>query len=194
MLKKFVLPIVGTLAVSVLTIAAPTTASGAPAAEAAQARPILAPGRFADVRIGESLDSAAESAYFDLDVPSNCGSTSAIGPTKKWRKAIDIYPGFTDGTREQVGTIGVSGPGVRTREGIQIGSTLSDLQTAYGDRLRGPRTDTYDQYTYFVRVKRRWLGFLLDATGTDGPAPAAAEIKFMEATKGRRPSLMRDGC
>jgi hypothetical protein len=188
MLKKIVMPLAAALAAAVLTVPAPTSAESGPVGEG----PIVAPGRFDTVRIGDSLESAAESGYFALDVKTSC-ATRDIWPTKPWRKWIDVYPGHGV-TEGEVALIGIFGEGIGTREGIEVGSTLGDLQSAYGDRLIGPRTNDYDQWGYFIRAKRRWLGFSLDASAADGRPPAAAEITFMEISKGRRPGLLRDGC
>ena len=98
----------------------------------------IAPGRFDTVRIGDSLESAAESGYFALDVKTASCGTRAIWPTKPWRKSIDVYQGYEDETEGTVGTIGVFGDGISTKEGIGIGATVADLEAAYGDRLHRP--------------------------------------------------------
>ena len=190
MLKKFVLPIAGALAAAVLVVPAPTSAQGG----AAQADLVIAPGRFDTVRIGDSLESAAESGYFALDVKTASCGTRAIWPTKPWRKSIDVYQGYDEETAGTVGTIGVFGDGISTKEGIGVGATLADLEEAYGDRLLGPRKNDYDQWGYFIRTNRRWLGFSMDASAADGRPTTDAEVAFIEITKGRRPGLLRDGC
>jgi hypothetical protein len=190
MLKKFVMPLVGALAGAVLVVPAPTSAhiSSAPG----DVR--IAPGRFDTVRIGDSLESAAESGYFALDVKTPGCGTRDIWPTRPWRKSIDIYQGYEEETAGTVGTIGVFGDGISTREGIAVGSTLGDLEAAYGDRLLGPRENDYGQWGYFIRTNRRWLGFSMDASSADGRPTTDAEVAFIEITKGRRPGLLRDGC
>ena len=190
MLKKFVMPLVGALAGAVLVVPAPTSAHIS--SEPGDVR--IAPGRFDTVRIGDSLESAAESGYFALDVKTRGCGTRAIAPTRPWRRSIDVYPGYEEGTAGTVGTIGVIGDGISTKEGIGIGSTLGDLEAAYGDRLLGPRENDYDQWGYFIRTNRRWLGFSMDASARDGQPTPDAEITFIEMTKGRRPGLLRDGC
>lgn len=190
MLKKFVLPLVGALAAAVLVAPAPTSAQVS--SEAGDVR--IAPGRFDTVRIGDSLESAAGSGYFALDVKTAACGTRDIWPTRPWRKSIDVYPGFVEGTEGTVGTIGVFGDGISTKEGIEVGSTLAELRAAYGDRLLGPRTNDYDQWGFFIRTQRRWLGFSMDASADDGRPKADAEVAFIELTKGRRPGLLRDGC
>ena len=78
MLKKFVMPLVGALGAALLMVPSPTLAKSGEAARDV----IIAPGRFDTVRIGDSLESAAESGYFALDVKTlGCG-TRAIAPTK----------------------------------------------------------------------------------------------------------------
>ncbi len=190
MLKKFVISLVTALGAALLMVPSPTSAQGGQA----PGDVIIAPGRFDTVRIGDSLESAAESGYFALDVKSGGCGTRDIWPTKPWRKSIDVYQGYEEETVGTVGTIGVFGDGISTKRGIEIGSTLADLQAAYGDRLLGPRPNDYGQWGYFVRAQRRWIGFSLDASERDGRPPATAEVAFMELTKGRRPGLLRDGC
>ena len=141
----------------------------------------IAPGRFDTVRIGDSLESAAESGYFALDVKGSCG-TRAIWPTRPWRKSIDVYQGYEDGTEGTVGSIGVFGDGISTKEGIGIGATVADLEAAYGDRLIGPRQNDGMQWSYFIRKNRRWLGFLTDANARDGRPTSDTPVTFIEAT------------
>lgn len=190
MLKKFVMPLVGALGAALLMVPAPTSAHVS--AEPGDVR--IAPGRFDTVRIGDSLESAAESGYFVLDLKTASCGTRAIWPTKPWRKSIDVYQGFEDDTVGTVGTIGVRGDGISTKEGIGIGATVADLEAAYGDRLIGPRQNDLFQWSYFIRTNRRWLGFLTDAYARDGQPTSDAAVTFIEITKGRRPSLYRDGC
>ncbi|PUA82816.1 hypothetical protein [Nocardioides currus] len=189
-MKKLVLALTAALAATlVAALPAPTSArEGSPEDVVA----VIAPGRFDTVRIGDTLESAAESGYFALDVKTSCG-TREIWPVKAWRRSIDVYPGY-DETAGQVAMIGAFDDRVRTAKGIRVGSTLDDLRAAYGDRLLGPRTNDYGQWGYFLRVQRRWLGFGLDADAADGRPSGDAEIVLMEITKGRRPGLLRDGC
>lgn len=190
MLKKFVMPLVGAVAAAVLVAPATVSAQGSSAPGDVR----IAPGRFDTVRIGDSLESAAESGYFVLDVKTPGCGTRAIWPTKSWRRSIDVYQGFEDETIGTVGTIGVTGDGISTREGVGIGATVADLEAAYGERLIGPRRNDLSQWSYFIRTNRRWLGFLTDASARDGKPTSDAEVTFIEITQGRRPGLYRDGC
>lgn len=190
MLKKLVMPLVGALTTVVLVV--PASASARLGSAPGDVR--IAPGRFDTVRIGDSLESAAESGYFALDVKTRGCGTRAIAPTKRWRTSIDVYQGYGDATVGTVGSIGVFGDGISTKEGIGIGASLADLQAAYGDRLIGPRQNDLSQWAYFIRTNRRWLGFLTDASARDGRPTSDAALTFIEITKGRRPGLYRDGC
>ncbi|UUZ60840.1 hypothetical protein [Nocardioides sp. B-3] len=73
-----------------------------------------------------ATESAAESGYFVLDLKTASCGTRAIWPTKPWRRSIDVYQGFEADTEGTVGTIGVFGDGISTKQGIGIGASVAD--------------------------------------------------------------------
>ncbi len=104
------------------------------------------------------------------------------------RSALDLATD-PDGT---IVSIGISGDIYSTGTGVRIGDSLATLRQTYGDRLSSVQSAGYDQDGVFVKDGDRWLGFLLDSarSGIDD----STRVVFMEATKGNKPGLMRDGC
>jgi hypothetical protein len=147
-------------------------------------------GRVGPVRAGMTEAEAVKTGLLRSNAPSPVDGCPA--PPLEWRKPfkndVDVitYQG-------RIVTLGVSGAGPKTSQGIGIGSNLSDLEKAF-PRLQGPAAAGYGQSGAWARSGDRWIGFLFGETA-DGDVKPADEITFIELTRGdRKPDLMRDGC
>lgn len=147
-------------------------------------------GRVGPVAAGMTEAEALRTGLLRSNAPSPVDGCPP--PPLEWRKP------FTDDVdvityRGRIVSLGVSGAGPKTSQGIGVGSSLAELQEAFG-QLRGPAAAGYDQSGAWARSGDRWIGFLFGET-TAGDVEPTDEITFIELTRGeRKPDLMRDGC
>lgn len=177
----------------------PTTTSGTttPTATTAPtedtpAKLELAPGRVGPVSVGMSKAEAAATGYFHTDVEVGGDACPRVEPLQ-WKapydKMVDVLTG-ENGTILSMGVL--RDTTLATDKGIRVGSTLGEVNEAYGDTVSPALEAGYSQSGVFVNTGDDWLGFLFDTPL--GDVNESAVVTFMEVTKGERPMLMRDGC
>lgn len=151
---------------------------------------VIGYGALGSVTVGTSKDDAVSTGLFDADKPAP--AEGCPSPPLTWKEPFNKVVDVLTNQSGTITSLGVFGKGPKTDEGIGIGSTLGDLNTAYGDKLSGPSEAGYGQSGAYVEDDGDWIGFLFNA------APAAAKattpITFIEVSKGNKPDLMRDGC
>jgi hypothetical protein len=147
-------------------------------------------GRVGPVRVGMTETEALKTGLLRSNAPSPVDGCPT--PPLEWRKPfkddVDVitYQG-------RIVTLGVTGRGPRTSNGIRVGSSLRDVQKAF-PRLLGPAAAGYDQAGGWVHAGDRWIGFLFGAA-TATKVNASDKVTFIEVTRGKRkPDLIRDGC
>ena len=169
------------------TSASPTAiASGEPVPKKLD----IAPGRIGTVKVGMTKAEAAATGYFDTDVEVGADVCEHVEPLK-WKK---FYEDQVDVITTEAGSIVSMGvrKDLKTDNGITIGSTLGEVNDAYGDSISPAQEAGYDQAGVFVTDGDKWLGFLVDETWND--VTPSSKVTFIEVTKGSKPDLMRDGC
>lgn len=151
---------------------------------------VIAPGAVGAAKAGMTKADALATGLFDADVVvggDECERTEPLQWKSSFGSAVDVLT-TDDGT---IASLGVSGPGPKTADGLGIGSTLADVSGVYetAEMLEAG----YGQTGVFVNDGTdAWLGFLFDATTDD--IEQTSPITFIEVTQGSRPDLMRDGC
>lgn len=147
-------------------------------------------GRVGPVKAGMTEAQAVETGLLRSNAPKHVDGCPP--PPLEWkqpfRKDIDViaYKG-------RIVSLGVSGRGPRTSNGIGVGSSLRDVKAAF-PRMVGPAEAGYDQAGGWVRSGDRWIGFLFGAA-TASNVKATDKVTFVELTRDKRkPDLIRDGC
>jgi hypothetical protein len=191
MMKKQIAAVV--LAVSVaggvgVGVLANALATESPAA--ASPKLVLAPGAVGPVKVGMSKADALKTGYFVADLKAPVEGCPA--PPLGWKdEYTDTYDVQTLGNGE-ITSIGVRGEGVKTADGIGVGSTLDEVRAQYPDEEVAEAGYGQTGLRYFDRQDGGWIGFLFNAAPDD--VTGADPVTFVEITKGAEPSLMRDGC
>ena len=169
------------------TTASPTAiASGEPVPKKLD----IAPGRIGAVKVGMTKAEAAATGYFDTDVEVGGDVCNRVEPLQ-WKK---FYEDQVDVLTDDAGSIVSMGvrKGLKTDKGITVGSTLGQVNSAYGDTVSPAQKAGYDQAGVFVTDGDKWLGFLVNETWND--VTPSSKVTFIEVTEGSKPDLMRDGC
>lgn len=147
-------------------------------------------GALGPVKIGMSVAQAKATKMFAAEAPAPVEGCPA--PTLIWKKQfknVDVIASEDQG----VVSMGVRGPGPKTKKGIGVGSTLAALKKTYGAEVMGPTNAGFQQSGAWVKRGDSWIGFLFNP-----PTSAltdASKISFIEVGKGEKPpELIRDGC
>jgi hypothetical protein len=150
----------------------------------------LAPGAVGPVRAGMSKAEALKTGYFVAEVkaPAEGCPMLPLAWTDEYVHGYDVLT-RPDGS---IASLGVRGPGVSTADGLEVGSTLEEVQATYPDAKLVAAG--YDQSGILVQdaATRGWIGFLFDHPVAE--AIGSDRVSFIEITRGTKPSLMRDGC
>jgi hypothetical protein len=182
------------------TTDAPPAMSPAPTSSPSATATVEAPKSAADLVIGYgSLGPAsigmskADALATGLFAEGNPAPVDGCPePPLLWKEPFKADVDVLTTEAGSIASLGVSGKGPKTKNGIGVGSTLTDLKSAYGDDLSGPSEAGYGQSGAYVEEGNAWIGFLLNE------APSAVKdtsaVTFIEVSKGERPGLMRDGC
>jgi hypothetical protein len=170
----------------------PAPTSAAPTTGSTESSEVLTIGygQLGPAKVGMTKADALATGVFDDDLPAPVDGCPA--PPLAWKKPfknVDVLLGDD----ERIVSMGVSGPGPETRDGIGVGSTLAQVKDAYPD-LIGPEGAGYGQAGAYAQSGDRWIGFLFgEANETN--VDDESTVTFIELTQGeRKPDLMRDGC
>lgn len=173
----------------------PTTPSASSPTGIASGEPIpitlvVAPGRVGPVKAGMTKAQAAATGYFDTDVKVGAEECSRVEPLE-WKK---VYQDRVDVLTDDAGNIAsmAISANIKTTKGVGVGSTLGEVNAAYGSAISPAIEAGYSQTGVFVNSGSKWLGFLIDEK-YDKVTPAS-KVTLMEVTNGTKPGLMRDGC
>lgn len=174
------------------TATAPTSAAptGIASGEPIPMRLDVAPGRIGSVKAGMTKSQAAATGYFETDVTVGGDVCNHVEPLQ-WKPA---YRNDLDVLTNRAGTIvsiGIRGQ-LRTTKGVGVGSSLGQVNAAYGDAVSPAVEAGYGQTGVFVNSGDDWLGFLVNEQFSK--VSPSSLVTFMEVTKGAKPELMRDGC
>ncbi|MGZ5369162.1 MAG: hypothetical protein ACXWXV_08150 [Aeromicrobium sp.] len=150
----------------------------------------IAPGRIGTVKVGMTKAEAAATGYFDTDVKVGAEECERIEPLQ-WKEFYQDQVDVITNDSGSIVSMGVWREGLKSDTGISVGSTLGDVQTAYGNL--SPAVETgYGQTGVYYTTSEGWIGFLFDVS--IGQVTKDSEVSFIEVTKDTRPDLMRDGC
>ncbi|WP_109509855.1 hypothetical protein [Nocardioides speluncae] len=150
----------------------------------------ISPGTFGMVRVGDNVDKYVDAGYLAADIEKE---SACEGTYWKWagqlNEGLDVIADQTGA----IGSLGMTRDGLETAEGISIGNSLRALRDTYGKELTAPHANDYGQAAVFLPGNGDgWLGFGFNATPEElGPN---SRITFIEASKGHRPGMLRDGC
>lgn len=155
--------------------------------------PALSPGRFGPVRVGMTRAEALATGLFDANVSAGPGSPCGDAEPLAWKVP---YAGLLDVVTDESGrivSIGVlDDPAVGTDRDIRVGSSLREVQEAYGKEASDPAEAGFNQSGVLVRDGENWIGFLFDVSVD--LLDLAARVSFIEITLGAPPALIRSGC
>lgn len=146
-------------------------------------------GSLGPAKIGMSKDEAMKTGVFRTGNPAPVDGCPE--PPLLWKQEFEGVDVLTkeNGT---ITSLGVKGNGPKTAAGVGVGSTLAEVEEAYGADLSEPAEAGYGQTGAFAGKGDRWIGFLFDATASD--VKDDTKVLFVETTQGAKPDLMRDGC
>ncbi len=149
----------------------------------------IAPGRIGTVKVGMTKAEAAATGYFDTDVEVGADVCEHVEPLQ-WK---EFYEDQVDVITNETGSIVSMGvrKGLKTDNGVTIGSTLGEVQDAY-DNLSPAIEAGYGQTGVYFSTSGGWIGFLVNES--IGQVTKDSKVSFIEVTKDTRPDLMRDGC
>lgn len=170
----------------------PTTSPTPTATETQEQELTLAPGRFGPVRVGMTKDEAAATGLFDVDVETGddvCEPVTPLVWKEPYRDKIDVLTS-QEGTIVSMGVL--RDETLATDTGIRVGSTLGEINEAYGDQVSPADEAGFNQSGVWVNEGDDWIGFLFDESYTD--VDESAKVVFIEVTTGEKPGLIRSGC
>ncbi len=172
------------------TVPATTAPTGIASGEPIPKKLDVAPGRVGPVTAGMTKAQAVATGYFDKDVEVGGDVCHHIEPLQ-WKKAYQDNLDVLTTDAGSIASIGVRGS-LRTTKGVGVGSTLGQINTAYGAAVSPAVEAGYGQTGVYVNTGQDWLGFLVDVPFSQ--VSPASKVTFMEVTRGVKPDLMRDGC
>lgn len=172
-----------------------TTPTGIASGGIASGEPVpaeldVAPGRIGRVEVGMSKQEVLSTGYFDADVKIGGDECPTVAPLQ-WKKP---YQGRADVFTDEAGSVLALGifKDLETDKGVGVGSTLGEVNDAYGGDVSPAQEAGYSQAGVYVAAGDKWLGFLVDEEFAK--VTPESKVTFMEVTVGRKPDLMRDGC
>lgn len=150
----------------------------------------LRPGGFGPVDVGLSKEDAIATGL--LEAGTEAPVEGCPVPPLLWKAPYDEQLDVQVTEQGTIASIGTwKGAGIKTTEGIGLGSTLAEVQDAYPD-ASAPKESGYGQSGVIVTDDDKHIGFLFN------PPPAELDesdtVTFIEVTRGNEPALMRDGC
>lgn len=148
------------------------------------------PGTFQPVRVGDNVDKYVDAGYLKADIQKESGCEGDY-----WTWAGQLSEGLDVITDQQgvIGSLGMTKAGLETPEGISIGNSLKALRDTYGTELSAPAANDYGSAAVFLQGNGDgWLGFGFDVSPEE--LKPTSRVTFIEASKGSRPGMLRDGC
>jgi hypothetical protein len=161
----------------------PTQTSAAPADL------VISPGRIGDAGVPMSLKDALATGYFEEQEPP-ADAKPCEAQNLRWKPGyenLDLFINFDDDVRE----LGVTGPGAKTTEGIAVGDSYRQLQTAYV-RLWAPEALSGHRTATFVNEGPKFIGFAF--AEPPGELKASSKIVYIQVGDEEKPSLNPEGC
>lgn len=167
-----------------------TTPTAIATGEPAPVKLEIAPGRIGAALVGMTKAQASATGYFDTDVKypaDDCHGTVPLEWKEMYEDQVDVLTS-EDGTIVSMGVLKT----LKTGKGVGIGSTLGEVNDAYGDSVSPAQEAGFNQAGVFVTDGDKWLGFLVNQTWND--VTPSSKVTFIEVTKGSKPDLIRSGC
>ncbi|RNL79909.1 hypothetical protein [Nocardioides marmorisolisilvae] len=160
----------------------PTPASATPGLKIG---PIV-PGGFLPVRVGHRASEYTRAGYLEKDPTPPCE-----GPSWRWTSKVPRDLQVLADARGTIDYLGTTKPGLRTAEGVHVGSTYRALKAAYGSRLSPVLPDDYDGGWVNVRSGTRWIAFGLGKRAAIGESTVVRQI---QVGAGRVLYAFQDAC
>lgn len=148
------------------------------------------PGTFQPVRVGDNVDKYVAAGYLAADI-----ERESVCDGNYWKWAGQLSSGLDVIADDQgvIGSLGMTKGGLETPEGISIGNSLQALRDTYGKELSAAQANDYDLAGVFLQGNGDgWLGFGFDVPPSE--LKPTSRVTFIEASKGRQPGMLRDGC
>jgi hypothetical protein len=167
----------------------PTGATQAPSAsEPAADELVAAPGAIGPVQVGMTVDEADATGLFEPFEEVADDPCAEFNPPIQWKSP------HTDDLRirvedDKVTAMGIRG-GVKTAEGIGVGSTWADVKQAYPDAKPEPSQGFGS--TVYRQDGDKWLGMGFDED--PDKIKDSSTLLYMEVTVDAKPATFLDGC
>lgn len=147
------------------------------------------PGAFEPVPVGAEIGVPVKAGFMERDRQRE---QACEGSHWKWKGKLSEGLDVIVGRDQRIVSLGMTKPGLETREGISIGNSYAAVDRTYAGRLEGPVRMDYGQAGVFLRDGDKWIGFGFD--NEPGRLADDSRVAFIEVTRGNRPGLIRDGC
>lgn len=142
----------------------------------APAELVFTPGAYGPLKAGMGAGEAVATGLVEQRDEPDCMGTVWMKPEHN-----NIHLNFDD-TEDELFVLGSFEPGPTTDRGIGVGSTVDDLEQAYGPDLGAPEFNQYQQYVYTVSAGDGHLTFFL-ASDSGEPSPSS-EVTALLASQG----------
>src|SRR5690348_13125036 len=146
----------------------------------------IVPGAFTPVQVGQQVFEYMREGYLLADQDPPCDGTHWL-----WSDRVPDGLSVSASPTGTIGALGTGKDGLKTAEGIHVGSTYAALKQAYGSQLSAIQAD--DNRIGWVSVTRNgaWISFLLDKPGT---VTNATKVAFIEVGRGKVLHSFGDAC